>query len=171
MYKWQRVIPRHKGSPRYQIAHGWKNEFGSFNLETLKFLMHFREPVSSLYFIFTHTHIFIYLFIFSFLIYIYIYSFSVYSSFYICSPWTLKLHCTYLLPILRRLLILGQRGDRDKVGTGKFFPLERYLKSSILAPSCDLPWIDDPYSIIGCVQGGNHKRWYLVLRVNIRRDL
>jgi hypothetical protein len=60
------VIPRHKGSPRYQIAHGWKNEFGYFNLETLKFLIHFREPGSSFYFIFTHTHIF------SFLIHIYI---------------------------------------------------------------------------------------------------
>jgi hypothetical protein len=35
-----------------------ENEHGSFNLETLKFLMHFREPGSSLYFIFTHTHIF-----------------------------------------------------------------------------------------------------------------
>jgi hypothetical protein len=58
MCKCQRVIPRHKGSPRYRIAHGWKDEFGSFNLEALKFLMHFREPGSSLYFIFTHTHIF-----------------------------------------------------------------------------------------------------------------
>jgi hypothetical protein len=29
----QRVILRHKGSPRYRIAHGWKDEFGSFNLE------------------------------------------------------------------------------------------------------------------------------------------
>jgi hypothetical protein len=29
-----------------------------FNLEALKFLMHFRESESSLYFIFTHTHIF-----------------------------------------------------------------------------------------------------------------
>jgi hypothetical protein len=28
-----RVIPRHKGSPRYRIAHGWKIEYGSFNLE------------------------------------------------------------------------------------------------------------------------------------------
>jgi hypothetical protein len=35
-----------------------ENEYGSFNLETLKFLMHFREPGSSVYFIFTHTHIF-----------------------------------------------------------------------------------------------------------------
>jgi hypothetical protein len=47
-----RVIPRHKGSPRYWIAHGWKDEFGSFNLEILKFLVHFREQGSSLYFIF-----------------------------------------------------------------------------------------------------------------------
>jgi hypothetical protein len=41
-----------------------ENEFGSFNLETLKFLMHFREQGSSLYFIFIHTHIF---FFFSFI--------------------------------------------------------------------------------------------------------
>jgi hypothetical protein len=39
-----------------------ENEHGSFNLETLKFLMHFREPGSSLYFIFTHTHIFFFFF-------------------------------------------------------------------------------------------------------------
>jgi hypothetical protein len=69
------------------------------------------------------------------------------------------------------LLVLGQRVDRDKVGTGNTFPVERYLESSMLAPSCDLPWIDDPYSTIGCDQGGNHKRWYLVLRVEIRRGL
>jgi hypothetical protein len=37
------------------------------------------------------------------------------------------------------LLVLGQRGDRDKVGTENTFPLERYLKSSMLVPSCDLP--------------------------------
>jgi hypothetical protein len=42
-------------------------------------------------------------------------------------------------PMLRRLLVLRQRGDRDKVGTLNTFPLERYLKSSMLAPSCDLP--------------------------------
>jgi hypothetical protein len=63
MYKWQRVIPRHKGSPRYRIAHGWKDEFGSFNLEALKFLMHFREPGSSLYFTFI-SYILIYFFLF-----------------------------------------------------------------------------------------------------------
>jgi hypothetical protein len=73
--------------------------------------------------------------------------------------------------MLRRLLVLRQRGDRDKVGTRNTFPLERFLKSSILAPSCNLPWIDDPFSTIGCGQGGNHKRWYLVLMVDIRRGL
>jgi hypothetical protein len=62
--------------------------------------------------------------------------------------------------MLRRLLVLEQRGGRDKVGTRKIFPLERYLKSSTLAPSWDLPWIDDPYSMIDCDQGGKHKRWY-----------
>jgi hypothetical protein len=36
-----------------------ENEYGSFNLEALKFLMHFREPGSSLYFYFyTYSHIF-----------------------------------------------------------------------------------------------------------------
>jgi hypothetical protein len=51
-----------------------ENEFGSFNLEALKFLMHFRELGSSLYFIFTHAHIFSFL--------IHIFSFSLYSSFF-----------------------------------------------------------------------------------------
>jgi hypothetical protein len=55
-----------------------ENEYGSFNLEALKFLMHFRESGCSLYFIFTHTHIFslfshIYIFSFFFIL---IFSFS-----------------------------------------------------------------------------------------------
>jgi hypothetical protein len=80
MCKWQKVIPRHKVSPHYRIAHGWKNEFGSFNLETLKFLMHFREPGSSLYFIFIHTHIFL----FSFFLSLYsLFSFSFFLFFYL----------------------------------------------------------------------------------------
>jgi hypothetical protein len=80
-----------------------ENEFGSFNLESLKFLMHFREPGSSLYFIFisyilifflfffSHTYIFLYFFISHFFFFFLI-------KFFICSPWTLKLYCTYLLP-------------------------------------------------------------------------
>jgi hypothetical protein len=67
-------------------------------------------------------------------------------------------------PMLRRLLVLGQRGDKNKVGTGIIFPSERYLKSSTVAPSYNLPWIDDPSSTIGCGQGGNHKRWFLALK-------
>jgi hypothetical protein len=55
-----------------------KNEHGSFNLKTLKFLMHFREPGSSLYFIFTHTHIF---FLFS-LFLILIFFLSTFFSFF-----------------------------------------------------------------------------------------
>jgi hypothetical protein len=140
MCKWKRVIPRHKGSPRYRIAHGWKNEFGSFNLEPMKFLMHFREPGSSFYIIhthifflfssFSHTHIFIPSLFFSF------FSFSFSSNFFYLLPLNSKI-ALYLPPppMLRRLLVLGQRSDRDKVGIGNTFPSERYLKSSILAPS------------------------------------
>jgi hypothetical protein len=43
-----------------------ENEFGSFNLEALKFLMHFREPGSLLYFIFIS---YILIYCFSFLIF------------------------------------------------------------------------------------------------------
>jgi hypothetical protein len=50
-----------------------ENEYGSFNLEALGFLMHFREPGSSLSFIFTK------LIIFLFLIYIYIFLFLSFS--------------------------------------------------------------------------------------------
>jgi hypothetical protein len=62
-----------------------ENEFGSFNLESLKFLMHFREPGSSLYFIFTHTHIFFFSFFphtftFSFLFLFLSFSFSFFLS-------------------------------------------------------------------------------------------
>jgi hypothetical protein len=36
MCKRQKVIPRHNGSPRYRIARGWKNDFGTFNLKTFE---------------------------------------------------------------------------------------------------------------------------------------
>jgi hypothetical protein len=54
-----------------------ENEYGSFNLETLKFLMHFREPGSSFlfYFYIIHTYIF-----FSFLLF---FSYSYFCSFFI----------------------------------------------------------------------------------------
>jgi hypothetical protein len=56
-----------------------ENEYGSFNLEPLKFLMHFKESGSSLYFIFTHTHIFP-LFLIH-ILFIYVFLFSLYSFF------------------------------------------------------------------------------------------
>jgi hypothetical protein len=135
------------------------------NLETFKFLMHFRELVSSLYFILYYTYSYIYFFSHT---HTYIFSFSLYSffslsffsySFFICSSWTLNCIVPTSSPMLRHLLDLGQSGDRDKVGNRNIFSFGD-LKSSILAPSCDLPWIDDPYSMIGCDQGDKHKQWY-----------
>jgi hypothetical protein len=97
MFKWQRMIPRHKGSPRYRIAHGWKIEYGSFNLEALKFLMHFRKPGSSLYFYF-----YTYFFSFSHISLPFFLSHFFLSFFLIkilfAPLLTLKLHRTYLLP-------------------------------------------------------------------------
>jgi hypothetical protein len=65
-----------------------ENEYGSFNLESLKFLMHFREAGSSLIFIFTHTHIFYfshtYKYVFSFFLFL-IFFFS-FSSIFLFAP-------------------------------------------------------------------------------------
>jgi cellulose synthase/poly-beta-1,6-N-acetylglucosamine synthase-like glycosyltransferase len=83
-----------------------ENKFGSFNLEALKFLMHFREPGSSLYF-YTYSYVFSFFFIyffflsFSFSFFFFFFFFLIFLShqiFFICPLWTLKLHCTYLLP-------------------------------------------------------------------------
>jgi hypothetical protein len=41
----------------------------------------------------------------------------------------------------------------------KYFSFGEILEIFNVAPSCDLPWIDDPFSTIGCGQGGNDKRW------------
>jgi hypothetical protein len=69
-----------------------ENEYGSFNFEALKFLMHFREPGSSLYFYFY------YFFLFLTYIYIYIYIFSFFLlNFFICTPLNSKI-TSYLPP-------------------------------------------------------------------------
>jgi hypothetical protein len=62
-----------------------ENEYGSFNLEAFKFLMHFREPGSSLLFLFTHTHIFFsFSHIFSFFLsFSHFFLFSLFSIFYL----------------------------------------------------------------------------------------
>jgi hypothetical protein len=66
-----------------------ENEYGSFNLEALEFLMHFRETGSSLYFytysyIFFFSHIYIFFLFLSFSFSFFSISFS--SKFFICSP-------------------------------------------------------------------------------------
>jgi hypothetical protein len=135
MCKWQRVIPRRKGSPRYRIAHGWKDEFGSFNLEALKFLMHFREPGSSLYFIsisyiliyFFFSHVFLYTLTFFFFLSFFL-SFFYFFLVLICSPWTLSCIVPTSSPLLRHLLVLEQRGDRDNVGTRNIFSFGEILE-------------------------------------------
>jgi hypothetical protein len=77
------------------------NEYGSFNPEALKFLKHFREPGSSLYFYFyTYSYIFSFShispsFFLSFLLF---FSFFFLINFLFAPLWTLKLHRTYLLP-------------------------------------------------------------------------
>jgi cellulose synthase/poly-beta-1,6-N-acetylglucosamine synthase-like glycosyltransferase len=68
-----------------------ENEYGSFNLETLKFLMHFREPGSSLYF-YTYSYFsFLFssyiLFLLYFFFFFLIFSFS--SNFFYLLPFEL----------------------------------------------------------------------------------
>jgi hypothetical protein len=73
-----------------------ENEYGSFKLGALKFLMHFREPGSSLYFYF---YTYSYFFSFSH-IYIYLYFFFLsffLLNFFICSPLNSKI-TSYLPP-------------------------------------------------------------------------
>jgi hypothetical protein len=75
-----------------------ENEYGSFNLETLKFLMHFRKPGSSLYFIFTHTHIFsLFSYIYFFFFFVLNFSFSFYFFLIILLPLNSKI-ALYLPP-------------------------------------------------------------------------
>jgi hypothetical protein len=74
-----------------------ENEFGSFNLENLKFLLHFRELGSSLYFVFTHTHIFLFrIHIFSFYTHHWFFLFLSHH-FFTCSPVNSKI-ALYLPP-------------------------------------------------------------------------
>jgi cellulose synthase/poly-beta-1,6-N-acetylglucosamine synthase-like glycosyltransferase len=84
-----------------------ENEYGSFNLEALKFLMHFREPESSLYFYFyTYSYFFFSFFLIHILFLLYFFSFLSLSHFiffflvkifFICSPLNSKI-ALYLPP-------------------------------------------------------------------------
>jgi hypothetical protein len=77
-----------------------ENEYGSFNIEALKFLMHFRELGSSLYFYFLHILIFFlfsHIFVSFFLPFSHFFFFSFSSKFFICSPLNSKI-ASYLPP-------------------------------------------------------------------------
>jgi hypothetical protein len=63
-----------------------ENEYGTFNLEILKFLMHFREPGSLLYF-YSYSYIF-FSFSHTFFFFILIFYFS-FSSFFYFLPFEL----------------------------------------------------------------------------------
>jgi hypothetical protein len=72
-----------------------ENEYGSFDLEALKFLMHFREPGSSLYF-YSYSHFFVFLIHIFFFISFFFLSLS-HSFFSICSHLNSKI-ALYLPP-------------------------------------------------------------------------
>jgi hypothetical protein len=75
-----------------------ENEYGSFNLEALKFLMHFREPGSSFYFYF-YTYIFFLIYLSLFLSFFFSFLFSLFLSDknFICPPLNSKI-ASYLPP-------------------------------------------------------------------------
>jgi hypothetical protein len=79
-----------------------ESEYGSFNLEALKFLMHFREPGSSPYFYFyTYSYFFFFSYISFFLSFFLSFShfflFFFLIKFFICSPLNSKI-ALYLPP-------------------------------------------------------------------------
>jgi hypothetical protein len=68
------------------------------NFETLKFLMHYREPGSSFYF-YSYSHFFLFSFLTFFFLFLIFFLFFFLITIVLFAPlWTLKLHCTYLLP-------------------------------------------------------------------------
>jgi cellulose synthase/poly-beta-1,6-N-acetylglucosamine synthase-like glycosyltransferase len=122
MCKWQRMIPRHKGSPRYRIAHGRKIEYGSFNFEALKFLMHLREPGGSIYFYFyTYLYFFIFL-IFLFLsFFFFLIFFLSFIKFFIYSPFNSKIASYLPPPPCLDVCSSSSKEVINKVGTGNIF--------------------------------------------------
>jgi hypothetical protein len=99
----------HKGSPRYRIAHVGKMSLDLLNLETLKFLMHFREPENSLFLFLYH----VYSYFFSFLLF---FSYSYFCSFFIFLIYFLFffLNFFYLLPLNYKTALSESRQRRAK---------------------------------------------------------
>jgi hypothetical protein len=89
--------------------------------ETFEIPNSFREPGSSLYFLYILIFLFSFFFIHIFFLYLFL-------SFFYYSPWTLNCIVPTSSPMLRCLLVLGQRGDRDKVDTRNIFPFGEILE-------------------------------------------
>jgi cellulose synthase/poly-beta-1,6-N-acetylglucosamine synthase-like glycosyltransferase len=87
-----------------------ESEYGSFNLEALKFLMHFRELRSSLYFYFyTYSYFFLVFSCISFFLSFFL-SLFLFLNFFICSPLNSKI--TSYLPPLPCLDVAHPRAKR-----------------------------------------------------------
>jgi hypothetical protein len=76
-----------------------ENEYGSFNLKALKFLMHFWEPSSSLYLFLYHTYS--YIFFFSHFLYSYFCSFFIFLIFFFFLS---HQNLFYLLPLNSKIV-------------------------------------------------------------------
>jgi hypothetical protein len=102
-----------------------ENEYGSFDLEALKFLMHFREPGSSLFFIFTHTHTFSFFSYFSFFLSFFLFSiffFFLSHKNFICSPLNSRIASYLPPPPCLDICSPSSKEVINKVGTRSIFP-------------------------------------------------
>jgi hypothetical protein len=133
MCKWHGVIPRHKQSPHYLIAHGWKDDYGCWTWILLKLLMHLESQGDFIFFslyMYTYSFFLLPFFFLSSLFFFFLF------KFFNILPLNSRLHCTYLLPahpMPRRLHVLRQRGGNilcAKVGTkSPMFSGKKLLKS------------------------------------------
>jgi hypothetical protein len=145
MCKWQRMIPRPQRSPRYRIVNGWKNEYGSWSWSPWKILKQLenRWRLLLLYFFsFSYFPLFFF-FYFWHVRYLdfFIFYFVLLSYSFFISPRTLICIVPTSSPMLRRLLVLEQRGSGVKVDTGCL--MRGNLNLPFEAPSCD---VSSPYS-------------------------
>jgi hypothetical protein len=142
MCKWQRMIPRPQRSPRYRIAHCWKNEYGSWSWSPWKILKQLENPGRllllslSLFFLFSFSLFFLLVFSFSSLFFsltgarcFEFFLFYRIILFIFISPRALICIVPTSSPMLRRLLVAEQGGNGVKVGTGCID--ERELESSL----------------------------------------
>jgi hypothetical protein len=132
MCKWQRMIPRPQRSPRYRLAHGWKNEYGSWSWspwEILKQLENRGRLLLLYFFFFFFFLFFLFLSFFDMCEVLWIFYFILLSYSFFISHRTLICIVPTSSPMLRCLLVPEQRGSGVKVGTRCLD--ERELESSL----------------------------------------